>query len=84
MTSRGQGPRGGGACECLDPPLQEILDPRLLLLYTHLQSLIYMQLTAGHWCRTNPPVKIIGYSLNSTIDAIQKRGENYVGFLHTG
>ena len=29
MTSRGQGPRGGGACECLDPPLQEILDPRL-------------------------------------------------------
>ena len=30
MTSRGQCPRGGGACECLDPPpLQEILYPRL-------------------------------------------------------
>ena len=30
MTSRGQCPRGGGACECLDPPLQEILYPRLV------------------------------------------------------
>ena len=30
MTSRGQCPRGGGgACECLHPPFQEILYPRL-------------------------------------------------------
>ena len=32
MTSRGQCPMGGGACECLHHPLQEILYPRLCML----------------------------------------------------